>query len=95
MKMKMKKCGRMSSNFEFSISRLGYVAVFMKISETKFHPFFKTFLTNWGKDENEDEKIEKMSLVFEFSISKLGYMEFFIKIWENFFLEILTLRMAY
>ena len=33
MKMKMKKYGKIISIFEFSISKLSYVAVFMKILE--------------------------------------------------------------
>ena len=56
MKMKMKKYGEMSSIFELSKSKLGYVAVFLKIQEKKFDQFFKTFLTNRGKNE-EDERI--------------------------------------
>ena len=36
MKMKMKKYGKMSPIFEFSKSKLGYVAIFMKIREKKF-----------------------------------------------------------
>ena len=31
MNIKMKKFGKISSMFEFSISMLGYVAIFMKI----------------------------------------------------------------
>ena len=48
MKMKMKNYGKMGLSFEFS----------MKICEKKhFQSFFKTFFTNWGKNEDEDEKI--------------------------------------
>ena len=36
MKMKMKKYGKMSSIFEFSISALGYEAIFIKTGEKKF-----------------------------------------------------------
>ena len=61
---KDEKHGNMSSNFEFSISKLGYVAVFMKIWEKIVDPFFKTFLTNWGKNEDEDEKIWKYDFNF-------------------------------
>ena len=65
--------------------------------ENFFDPSFKgfftllkyIFLTNWGKNEDKDEKFGKISPIFEFSISKLGYMELFIKIWEkSFILEI-------
>ena len=47
---------KMSSIFELSISKPAYVAVFLKTCEKKFDLFFKTFLTNQGK-KNEDEKI--------------------------------------
>ena len=46
MKMKMKRLGKMNSIFEFAISKLGYVPVFMKVREKILDPFFKTFLTN-------------------------------------------------
>ena len=62
----MKKHGKMSFIFAFSISKLGYVAIFKKIGEKFFYPFFKTFLTNRGKNENEDEKI--LENEFDFSI---------------------------
>ena len=66
----MKKYGKMSSIFELSISKLGYVAVFMKICKKMTHflrHFFLTtnqliFLTN----NNEVEKIWKSE--FNFSI---------------------------
>ena len=80
----MKKYGKMSSIFEFSISRLGYVAIFIKISEKEIYPFFKAFLANQGKNENENKK-RKMSSIFEFSISKLGCIELFLKVcWKYF-----------
>ena len=39
-KMKRKKCGKMSSIFEFSISKLDYERVFMKMCEKNFWPIF-------------------------------------------------------
>ena len=45
-----------------------------------FNSLFETFLTNRGKNEDEDVKYGKISPIFEFSISKLGYIELFIKI---------------
>ena len=36
MKMKIKKIRKISSNFEFFISKLGYKTIFMKIPEKKF-----------------------------------------------------------
>ena len=48
--------------------------------------FFKTFLTNQGKNEDlSNRKCDKISLIFEFSISKLGYMGIFMKIREKRF----------
>ena len=55
--MKMKKCQKMISIFEFSILKLSYVAVFMKIREKYFDPSCMTFLTIRGQFEIEDEKI--------------------------------------
>ena len=74
----MKKFGKMSLIFELSISKLGYIAIFMKIC-------FRTFLTNQSKNKNEDEKYRKMNSIFEFSISKLGYAVVFIKMSEENF----------
>ena len=51
-KMKMKKFRKKNLIFEFSISKLGCVAIFMKILRKKTDPFLKTFLTNWGKNED-------------------------------------------
>ena len=51
--------------------------------EKKINPFFGTFWTNQGKNENEDEKYGKMNSNFEFSISKLGYVPVFMKISEK------------
>ena len=73
------------------------IRLYRKSWENFFDPYFKglftllkyIFLTNWGKNEDKDEKFGKISPIFEFSISKLGYMELFIKIWEkSFILEI-------
>ena len=67
----MKKYGKMSSIFELSISKLGYVAVFMKICKKMFDPFFKTFFLTTNQlifltNNNEVEKIWKSE--FNFSI---------------------------
>ena len=53
------------------------VVIFMEIGEKKFDSFFRKFLTNRGKNEDENEKFGKMSSIFE---SNLGYKELFIKI---------------
>ena len=75
----MKKHWKIFSIFEFSLSKLGYVVIFMRMEKKNFDSFFKTFLTNRGKNEDEDEKKNaKMSSIFEFS--KLGYKELLIKI---------------
>ena len=57
MKMKMKKIGKMSLIFEFSISELGYTEIFMKIWVKIFWIIFKSFLTNRGKNEDADKRI--------------------------------------
>ena len=76
MKMRMKKLGRMNLIFEFSILKLGYMAIFMKICGKKIDLFFKTLLTNRGKNENVNEEIWKN----KFDLWKLGYMAIFMKI---------------
>ena len=45
MKMKMKKFGIINSIFQFSTSKLGYLAIFMKILEKLFWLILMTFLT--------------------------------------------------
>ena len=53
----MKKFGKTNSTFESSISKLGFMEIFMKIWEKKtFDSFLKSFLTNRGKNEVEDKK---------------------------------------
>ena len=43
-------------------------------SETKiFDPFFKTFLTNWGKNEDEEEKNWKNEIKFCILHIKIGF----------------------
>ena len=64
MKMKMEKFRKMSLIFKLSILKLGYMTVFFKICFKIFDLFFRTFLTNWGKNEDEDEKI--LENVFNF-----------------------------
>ena len=67
----------MSSIFEFSIPKLGYMAIFRKICEKNSDSFFKTFLTNLHKNEDEDEKNWKNE--FDFSILLLK-----IRLYGNF-----------
>ena len=92
MKMKMKKCEKLISIFEFSISKSGYVAVFMKIWEKTFDPIFRTFLTNRGKNEDEDEKIWKNE--FDFWILHIKIRKNW-KNWENVFFRNFNLRRAH
>ena len=54
MKMKMKKFGKMSSIFEFSISELGYMKLFIKIWEKSF--FSKFFPEKKGHTITEVSK---------------------------------------
>ena len=57
MKTKMKKFGKMSSVFELSIAKLGYMEFWCKSVNKKLWPIFGTFLTDRSKNEDEDEKI--------------------------------------
>ena len=49
------KCGKISLMFEFSISKLSYMGIFMKVWEKNFRLIFKPFLINWGKNEDGDQ----------------------------------------
>ena len=93
-KIKVKKFGKMSLIFEFSISKLGYMEIFMKIWEKNkiknlFHYLTLTIcLKKIGKKLIPKLKIRikifgRMNLISEFFISKLGYMTIFMKIWEE------------
>ena len=74
----------MSLIIEFSISKLGYMAIFMKICKIKnFNSFFRTFLANQGSSENEDEKYGKMNSSFKLFILNLGYVTVFMKVSEK------------
>ena len=81
MKIKMKKFGKMKFNFWILHIKIRLYGNFHEnLCEKNFDPFFWTFLTNWGKNQDEDGKIWKMILIFEFSISNLGHMAIFMKI---------------
>ena len=71
MKTKMEKFGKINSIFEFSIWKVGYLELFLKICGKKIWPIFRTFLTNRGKNEVEDKKMWE------------NEFEVFIKIWEK------------
>ena len=77
MNTKMKKLGKISSIFEFSISKLGYMDIFMKIcGKMKWKSFLTISLFNIDyladedgkkvnvKNEDEDEKICKNEFDF-------------------------------
>ena len=53
----MKKIAKMSLSFEFSVPKLGYIEILMKVWEKDFWFIFYSFLTNWGKWKDEDENI--------------------------------------
>ena len=56
--MNMKKYGKMSSiEIEFTILNIGYAGIFLEIWDLIFVQYFKGFLTNEEKNEDEDEKI--------------------------------------
>ena len=79
----MKKYGKMFLVFEFSVSKLGYVVIFMKIGENSFWLNLRHFWLIETKIKMKMKKILIMSLIFEFSISKLGFKELFIKVWDK------------
>ena len=75
---------KMSFTFDIFILKLEYMATFIQVWEKNFGQFFSDiFLTNQGKNKDENEKIGKMSLIFEFSIYQ--NKPIFIKIWEKKF----------
>ena len=84
--MKMKKIEKMSLIFEFSISKLGYTEIFIKV-------FGKNILTHFlgyywlvkAKMKMNMKNYGKTSSILEFSISKLGYVAIFLKICEKKF----------
>ena len=91
--MKIKNFEKMSSIFEFSIFKLGYMEIFMKIQEKNgmkkfFNYFYLTLticLTKMGKKLMQKikmrmKKFGKMKLIFEFFISKVGYMTIYMKV---------------
>ena len=79
MKMKLKKIGKMSLIFEISMSKLGYMDIFMKIWKSPFtiSLFNFDYLSDEdgekfnAKNEDEDEKIWK---------NKFHFWIFYIKI---------------
>ena len=79
-KMKIKKHGKMSSIFEFFISNLGYVAVFIKIWEKSLTRFLRHVLLIEAKMKMMMKKYGKICSIFEFSILKLGYEAIFMKV---------------
>ena len=62
--MKIKRIEKAGSVFEFSISKLGCMAIFMKICGKKIDQFFKIFLTNRGKNEDQNFKNWKNEFYF-------------------------------
>ena len=72
MKMKLKKIGKMNSIFEISMSKLGYMEIFMKIWKSPFtiSLFNFDYLSDEdgekvdAKNEDEDEKISKNEFHF-------------------------------
>ena len=74
----------MSSIFEFSISKLGYLVIFLKVCAKKILTrFLGHFWLIATKMNIKMKKYGKMSSIFEFSISKLSYMAVFMKLGEK------------
>ena len=86
MKMKIKKFGKMSLIFDLSVSKLGYMAIFIRICLKNFHPFFRTFLTIWGKNEDKDKKIWENVLNFWILRFKIRMGGNFHENWRKIFL---------
>ena len=81
-KMRMKKIGKMNLIFEFCISKVGYVAIFMRIwEEKKLTHFLRYFSPIEARVKIEMKTFGKISLIYVFSISKLDYTKIFMKIW--------------
>ena len=83
MKMKIKKFGKMSLIFDLSVSKLGYMAIFIRICLKNFHPFFRTFLTIWGKNEDKDKKIWENVLNFWILHIKISICDNFHENWRK------------
>ena len=65
MKMKIKKTGKMNSTFDFSISKLGYIAIFMKIcGKNILTHFLGHFRLLEAKMKMKMKKYEKMNPIF-------------------------------
>ena len=78
----MEKFGKMTWIYEFCISKLGYTEIFMKIWEKTVC----SFLTSWGKNEDEDEKIWENK--FDFWILHIKtrlYGNFDVRLWAKHF----------
>ena len=85
-KMKIKRFGKTSSIFEFSISKFHYTKIFVKISEKKILTnFLSHFWLIEAKRKMKMKKFGKTSLIFEFSIIKLRYVVNFMKVREKSF----------
>ena len=92
MKMRMKRLGRMNLIFEFSIFS---ICQFSWKSGGKIDPFFKTFLTNRGKNEIINEKIwENEFDLWILHIKVRLYSNFYENLWkknfDQFFRTLLT-----
>ena len=76
MKMRLKKYGKMSSNFEFLISRLGCMEIFIKIFKKKL--FFEIF-TCEGHTRAEVSKglIRMILTLFEKLYKITGFVVYF------------------
>ena len=85
-KMRMKKFRKMKLNFEFSMSKLGYATIFMKIlEENNLTHFLRHFWPIVAKMKMLMKIFWKMSLIYEFSISKFLMRTFSRKSENKFF----------
>ena len=76
MKMRLKKYGKMSSIFEFSISKLGCMEIFIKISKKKL--FFEIFTCEGLTRAEESKGLIRMILtLFEKLYKITGFVVYF------------------
>ena len=97
MELKMKNMGKWIRFLNFPYQNLVLWWFSWKSQKKNFDPLFKTFLTNRGKNENENEKIWKNE--FNFWILHIKVMLYGTfhenlckKNWPNFFKRFLTNR---
>lgn len=79
--MKMTKFWKKNTAFQLTTLKLAYTSIFFEnLGKT-----FSVILTDPGKNEDKDEKIQKTSTIFELTTLKLDGLQNVIKIWGKMF----------